>query len=212
MDTRKQRRDFARELADRRCWDDAVQAVYEQARVPLADVILQNRAELVALCEWMEAQQIRSYLEIGVWTGRLVSTLHELFDFDLVASCDLGAARLFGLPIRLPFGCRHFEGSSHSPEFEAWRAALGPIDLVMIDGDHSLDGVRRDFEMQRRHPHRFLGFHDIRGDNDPQSAGVAALWRELEGDKTEIVRPNPDLHAEPVGGYGMGIGLWRAQD
>jgi len=210
MSTPRATRDFAAELSHVRCWDAALQATYERLRVPLADAVLQNRAELVALCEWIDANAVRTYLEIGVWTGRLVTTLHELFDFDLVASCDLGAARMFGLPIRLPFGCRHFEGSSHGPEFEAWRAALGPIDLVMIDGDHSLEGVRRDFEMQRRHPHRFLGFHDIRGDNDPQSAGVAALWRELDGDKYEIVAPNPDLPTEPDGGYGMGIGLWRA--
>lgn len=203
-------RDFAAELSEVRCWDNEVQATYERLGVPVADVVLQNRAELRALCEWMEAQGIRSYLEIGVWTGRLVSTLHNLFDFDLVASCDLGLARLFGLPLRLPFGCRHFEGSSHSPEFERWRAALGHIDLVMIDGDHSLEGVRRDFELQRRHPHRYLGFHDIRGNNDPQSAGVATLWAELVGFKHEIVRPNPDLVAEPALGYGMGIGLWRA--
>lgn len=201
-------RDYRAELRDDRCWDADLQRVYEHTRIPLADAILQSRDELIALCEWMESVGVRSYLEIGVWTGRLVSTLHRIFDFERVAACDLGSARVFGLPIRLPYGCELFQGSSQSDEYIAWRQRLGPIDLVMIDGDHSYAGVRRDFEINRQLPHRWLGFHDICGSRDPQSAGVSRLWRELRGDKLEIVRANSEIVGATTSG--MGIGIWRA--
>lgn len=199
-------RDFDRELADVECWSASTERLFRETGAPAEDVVLQNRAELAALCRWIEAEGIRSYLEIGVWTGRLVSTLHRLFDFDRVAAADIGWARHLGLQIRVPFGCAWFEGDSRSAAFAEWRAGLGPVDLVLIDGDHSYAGVKADFEMQRRQPHQWLAFHDITGAH-PSTAGVRRLWAELEGQKVELKRPNPDL-GEAVSS--MGIGLWRA--
>jgi hypothetical protein len=79
----------------------------------------------------------------------------------------------------------------------AWRRELGPIDLVLIDANHRYDAVKRDFEINRAFPHRFLALHDITGARRG-TEGVARLWAELEGDKTEIVEP----------GSKMGIGVW----
>jgi hypothetical protein len=59
--------------------------------------------------------------------------------------------------------------------------------------------VRRDFEIERAHPHRFLALHDITGERRG-TEGVARLWSDLEGNKTEIV----------VSGSKMGIGIWSA--
>jgi len=199
-------RDFRAELRHEKCWDAGTQAHYEAYGHPGEDCLLQNRDELVALCEWIEAHDIRSYLEIGVWTGRLITTLHRLFHFDRVAACDINCVPMFGLQMRLPFGVNYFEGSSHGPEYLAWREGLGPIDLVMIDGDHTYDGVRRDFENNRRFPHRYLAFHDITG-NNAQTEGVARLWAELAGEKTELVFPH---HEAGVGHSWMGIGIWRS--
>lgn len=200
-------RDFRAELADTPCWDASTEAIFRATGAPAQDRVLQNREELIAFCEWIDRQAIRSYLEIGVWTGRLVSTLQALFGFDRVAAADLGWARSLGLPIRLPFGARWFEGSSHSEAFMAWRAELGHVDLVVIDGDHTEDGVRADFEIQRRFPHGWLVFHDITG-GEESTAGVRALWDSLDGDKHEIVRPHLELGRESR----MGIGIWRARD
>lgn len=203
---RSSRRDFRAELEQERCWDREAQTLYETVGIPLVDAILQNREELIALCEWMDQRQIRRYVEVGVWTGRMISALHRIFDFDLVAACDLGYAEDLGLPLRLPFGTRFLRASSHSGEYVAWRRALGPVDLVFIDGDHSYEAVRADFEINRELPHRWLAFHDITG-NDPNSEGSRRLWRELTGDKYEILRPHRELGRE---GSQMGIGLWRA--
>ena len=164
---------------------------------------MQNRQELLALCAWIETQQIRSYLEIGIWTGQLISCLDELFGFDKLAVCDLRQAEQLGLPIQVPVRTQTFWGSSHSIEFMAWRHALGPMDLVFIDGDHSLAGVKRDFELNLRYPHRYLAFHDIAG-STPSTVGVRSFWEGLPGIKHEIILPNP----ENRGMVDMGIGIW----
>ena len=165
--------------------------------------MLQNVEEVILLCEWIETQEIRSYLEIGIWTGRLLNLLDRLFGFDLVAACDPGWAQDLGLPLHLPPATRLLEASSHSAEFLTWRRALGPIDLVMIDGIHSYEGVRQDFEINRGFPHRYLAFHDI-ANTHPAVLGVQQLWHELEGEKVELVRPLADSP------WDMGIGIWRA--
>lgn len=181
--------------------------MYRALEVPLDDCILQNREELIGLCEHIAAQGIRRYLEIGIWTGRLISTLHRLFDFDVVAAADLGVAEGLGLPLRLPFGATFFRGDSTSTAYRQWRSGLGPLDLVLIDGDHSYAGVRRDFEINRAFPSRWLAFHDILG-GEPSTEGVGIFWRELAGDKIEIVRPHLELGRRST----MGIGLWRNPD
>lgn len=199
-------RDYAALLADTPCWGPHTQRVYDQVGVPAQDAALQSRDELIALCEFIEAHDVRSYLEIGVWTGRLVTALQELFDFDLVAACDLGVVEQIGLPLRLPFGTRFLRANSHSDAYVEWRAGLGHIDLVLIDGDHSYEGVRRDWEINRLFPHRFIAFHDITG-LDPSCRGVKQLWDELPGDKLELVRPHSELG---LSSSRMGIGIVAA--
>jgi hypothetical protein len=202
-------RDFRSALESYRCWDRECQGVFERRGEAVVDAILQNREELIGLCEFFETHQVRSYLEIGIWTGGLVTALHEIFRFDLVAACDHGYARRFGLSIHLPVGARFLEGESASDEYQAWRRALGPIDFVLIDANHSYHAVRRDFELNKSFPQRFLALHDITGARR-QTAGVARLWREIaDGRKTEIVRPHRELGLDHST---MGIGIWSGGD
>lgn len=198
-------RNFNEELSRDKCWDSTTQRAFAAFEVPVDDCLLQTRDELVALCEWINEHDVRSYLEIGAWTGRLASTLHRLFSFDVVAVCDTGQAAEFGLPWHSASSeMRTFWGDSHSHEYEEWRECLGPIDLVFIDGDHSYAGVRRDFEINRKYRHRFLAFHDITGSNHC-TLGVRDFWNELDGHKVEILRPHTEIGSlVPT----MGIGIW----
>lgn len=195
-------------LAPYRCYDTDTERIFQETNVPAVDCILQNREELVVLCEWMHANNIQSYLEIGVWTGGLLRCLDTLFSFKTLAACDILNARLYGLTVDLPSHTRLFVGDSQSEDFAAWRSALGHIDFVFIDADHSYEGVRMDFEVNRRYPHRFIGFHDITGANTI-TEGVQRFWNELDfGIKTEIVRPHAELDLPHST---MGIGIWRAR-
>lgn len=192
-------RDFEKELAGIRCWDQALEEVWQRTGIPMVDAVLQTRAELIGLCRFIEANNISSYLEIGAWTGAHLTLLQRLFQFEKLACCDFGMAQRFGLPFRIPQETRFFQGSSQTDEFKAWREPLGHFDLVMIDGDHSYRGVKLDFEINRSFPHRFLAFHDIA--NTHPKIEVARLWGEIEGKKVEIVHPQAGFST-------MGIGIW----
>jgi predicted O-methyltransferase YrrM len=56
------------------------------------------------------------------------------------------------------------------------------IDLLFIDGDHSYNGVKQDFETYSKYmsDHGVVGFHDIfsRGD-DHMNIGVRQFWSEI---------------------------------
>ena len=195
--------DLRAALASTKCWDRSTQALFEEHGEALEDCALQNREELVGLAEFIQANDVRSYLEIGVWTGRTLEALDGLFAFDTVAACDHGWAEQRGLPMHLD-GVDWLRADSDSPEFLAWRESLGHVDLVLIDANHSYRAVKRDFEINRRFPHRFLAFHDITGFH-PRTRGVARLWGELQGNKLEIVRPHRELGLDHST---MGIGIW----
>jgi Methyltransferase domain len=200
-------RDFRQELAQVRCWDPRTEELWQTQGVPADDTILQNREELIRFCEFLERHHVRSYLEIGAWTGRLINLLHKLFDFEKVACCDAGWAPSIGLPFELDPAVDWFKGDSHSQDFKDWRQSLGQIDLVMIDGDHSYEGVKLDFEINRNYPHRFLAFHDII--NPHPQIGVGRLWKELEGSKIEFVEPHKEINQDFST---MGIGIWSGTE
>ena len=198
-------RDLRHALAPFKCWDQHTQAIFDAHNEALEDCILQNREEVIGLAEFIETHEVKSYLEIGIWTGRLVSALHTVFDFDRVAAADQGYAKTRGMPIHLPKDAEVFWGDSDSQAFLDWRASLGHIDLVFIDANHSEKAVRRDFEINREFPHRFLAFHDIMGTNR-WTVGVKRFWESLtEGHKQEICRPHAELGLETST---MGIGVW----
>ena len=95
------------------------------------------------------------------------------------------------------------------------RELLGgePLDFLFIDGDHSYDGVRQDYESYAPlvRPGGLIGFHDIA---EPPGGGpviaadgtlllvgdVPAFWRTIRGDY-----PSEEFIGTADGCFGIGL-------
>jgi predicted O-methyltransferase YrrM len=75
------------------------------------------------------------------------------------------------------------------------------IDVLFIDGDHSYQGAKTDFEMYSPlvRPGGIVAFHDIMPCVNLPEIQVSRFWNTLDGDKEEIV-VRPD-----ISGYGIGV-------
>jgi hypothetical protein len=75
------------------------------------------------------------------------------------------------------------------------------VDLILIDGDHSYEGVKQDFEVCMQFNPRYVVFHDITND---ACTGVAEMWSEVKTKYTSY--EFTDQYGSVNGSY-LGIGL-----
>jgi predicted O-methyltransferase YrrM len=192
----------------------------EDVRVSVEQLVAsQKYEELVAFLAKMRDLHPRRVCEIGTSAGG------TLYAFTRVAAPD---AVIVAVDLELPAATRHLrgrlgrenqtivgiEGDSREPATkQAVKRALGgePLDVLFIDGDHSYDGVKSDFELYGPlvRVGGLIGIHDINEDyatrhgrQTPSISGeVPRFWRELNGRyRTE------ELIAEPEqDGYGIGV-------
>ena len=96
---------------------------------------------------------------------------------------------------------------SSSPKVARHLAEHGPFDLVLIDGDHSEEGVRRDLELVRPHA-RAIALHDIVGENTRGSGRSGSRCAATTPASTSCTnsRPVPET-AAAIDGTALGIGL-----
>jgi predicted O-methyltransferase YrrM len=90
-------------------------------------------------------------------------------------------------------------------------------DLIFIDGDHSYDGVKKDFELYQEllSPRGYIVFHDIDPDHifrDGAGGQVYKFWQDISyGSKTNIVTIKSSGKTTCFGQkeHFGGIGIWR---
>lgn len=161
--------------------------------------MLQQADELVAFVEWLEQIGVRlgTVLEIGSHQGGSSAFFCSLA--DRVVSVDLPDGIGGGLPITRAYQRNtalrtrfpHFTGilgDSHELDtLVEVRSVLDgqPVDLLFIDGDHSVMGVASDYAMYGEfvRPGGVIAFHDIVPTTDPRSVGVAEFWSTVRGPK-----------------------------
>jgi len=98
------------------------------------------------------------------------------------------------------------QGDSHSAEMvERVRAEFGgqAIDYLFIDGDHSYEGVRSDFEMYGPMVRKggLIAFHDIVKGPSELVGEVPRFWNEIKPG----YRHDEFINDPNQGGYGIGV-------
>jgi predicted O-methyltransferase YrrM len=181
---------------------------------------LQVPEELTGLLERLAAERPRRLLEIGTARGGTLFALCRAAAPDaVIVSLDLpwgsgGGYRPWreGLYSRFGRGRQQvvpLRGDSADPATRDHVVeALGGdlLDFLLIDGDHSYDGARRDWESYSPlvRPGGLIAFHDIVPGPEKLVGGVPELWREISSDRpTETVVHDWDQK-------GCGLGLVRA--
>jgi len=183
---------------------------------------MQVRQEIIALAEEVRARQPRTVLEIGTAKGgtlflfsRLASASAQLMSVDLPFGKFGGGYppyktalyRSFALPGQT---INLIRADSHAEEtFQQVQSLLGgrTVDFLFIDGDHSLRGVRTDFQRysQLVTEGGLIAFHDIVPGRPEAVGDVPVFWQEL--------KRSPDFKADLLelvhdwnqGGLGIGV-------
>lgn len=199
----------------------AVRAV-QLARGAIARRSYQKRSELAPFLAVVLQRRPKVVIEIGLAAGGTMWALCQAAADDAtIISVDLPAAR-HGLAVSQletldvigsyarPGQELHFvQEDAHDPAtLERVKSLLtGPVDLLFIDGDHTYAAVSADHAMYAPlvKPGGLIAHHDILFHDNVPDCEVDRFWRELEGNKAEIVSPS-EANADFGGKWG-GIGL-----
>lgn len=179
----------------------------------------QKRAEILALLGVIEKTQPKYICEIGTASGGTLFLLASaarpeatLISIDL--SLAWARAKAYSHFARRAQRIIQIRGDSQSPEVVRQAAAAlegHKLDLLFIDGDHSYEGVKADFENYRPYvkPGGFIAFHDIVPDYQTRygtdtgnySGGVPQFWAD-----TRVKYRHQEFIDDPEqDGYGIGL-------
>jgi predicted O-methyltransferase YrrM len=172
----------------------------------------QLRVEFQEFLELVADIEPVSILEIGTAQGASLFLLSRVAASGAtLVTVDLGGYRRSHVRLLRSFARNNqrielIRGDSHSQEtLENIREAIRhPVDVLFIDGDHTYDGVRCDYEFFSPfvRPGGIIAFHDIVEGPPEKVGGVPVYWAELRArtpESTEIVADYGQ------GGYGIGV-------
>ncbi len=167
---------------------------------------LQSRVELEGLLAEVARLGPSTVVEIGTASGgtlfmltRAASADATLVSIDLPGGAFGGGYLSWRAPLYRSFAkpgqrVHLLRRDSHDPStVEALRGILGgrKVDFLFIDGDHTYEGVKKDFEMYRTlvRPGGMVGFHDIVPHSAASGCEVDRFWNEIRGafDSVEFV-------------------------
>ena len=179
----------------------------------------QVRSEIVQLTELIRQRQPRTVVEIGTAHGgtlflwcRLASLEATIVSLDLPGGIHGGGYPYWKSWIyrRFPLAAQKLHllrGDSHKPEMLARLKNLlpedGKVDFLFIDGDHSYEGVKADFEMYSGlvRPGGLVVFHDICKHSEQLNCHVDRFWQEVKNGR----HVSEFIHDPNQGTCGIGV-------
>lgn len=182
---------------DPRVWQPSFRQSFVLAREASQRGALQKFAELSPLLGLLRRRRPRTVVEIGTAAGGSLYAWCGVAEPDAtIVSIDLPGGPFGGgyaeeeIPRLRSYGrpgqTLHFlRRDSHEETTRAELVSLlagRPIDFLMIDGDHSYEGVKRDFELYASlvAPDGLIAFHDILPHPQAPDCQVDVYWREIK--------------------------------
>lgn len=173
---------------------------------------MQVTSEFLKLLTLFKDKSPKVIVEIGTAMGGALFCFTKLASPNSrIVGIDIGGYRTWKVPIYQAFAretqnLHLLRFDSHHPEtLQKLREILQgePINFLFIDGDHSFEGVKRDFEMYAPLVAKggIIAFHDIVPGPRKNVGGVPEFWKEL---KTRF--PHEEF-VENWNQGGMGIGV-----
>lgn len=145
---------------------------------------------VLMLYEIVKEYRPRMVLEIGVRQGQSTRTILSALkenDYGKLVSIDLNDCS-HRIPDDLKSYWVNIIGDSHDEKtFQRVSKELKKLnakyyDIILIDGDHSYEGVKKDYEMYSKLGNYLMLFHDIQ----TPGTGVPKFWKELKVPKVSL--------------------------
>jgi cephalosporin hydroxylase len=168
----------------------AVKKLFLKRRFP------QHPLELQKVCQWV--REANSILEIGSRYGENMRFLAAAMRGNKLVCVDLPDVEgwndreiLDELVVNVTrlnnggYDVTLIVGDSHNFDVLEKVESKAPYDVVFIDGDHTYQGVKVDWDMYARLG-KIVIFHDINPEN---GLGVSKLWEEIRGNKESYIAP-----------------------
>jgi len=171
----------------------------------------QHTQEILEVAKLIESKRPKTILEIGTASGGTLFLSALLADPNaLIISIDLEFGMYGGgypdwkIPIYKSFGQEKqkielIRGDSHSKEIINQLESIlngRKIDYLFIDGDHTYEGVKEDFDVYSKflNKNAFVAFHDIVSDKaEVPDHFVSVFWNDIKSNykyKEFIKDPN----------------------
>lgn len=193
--------------------DDVVATAFATAGTAVPVAPLQVASELTELAELVSAENARTLLEIGTGNGGALFVL---------ARAAASGARILSIDLTLYPAERRllyrtfvkgrqiemWEADSHLEETRDRVSAHFKgqlIDVLFIDGDHTYDSVRRDYELYAPlvRDGGIVAFHDIVEGPFEAVGDAPSFWREV---RSELEPVTELVESWDQRGFGIGVG------
>lgn len=190
------------------------------------NITIQVYEEILHLGHFLNSFKPHNILEIGARGGSFL--LFSKLSTGTKIAVDIDSVFKDSIYLSMLNEDFHFlHADSQSPEtLERVRSICPQFDFIFIDGDHSYEGVKKDFELYKQllSPRGYIAFHDIDSNHvfrdiyseyEPKTGKVRRFWEELDyGTKVEIIcqKSNGKGHVpydKNIKEHFGGIGIWK---